>query len=255
MSNEHPRFLSTAITSWQNVLRTLVLVAGISLALWFLFLAGINTLDSRKVKIISGETSILIGENRIESILVHPRGWVDTGIQVKKGDLISTRASGSINLATGRLVTKLSQIYESVSISDEHQGNFTSTISNNANEKLLDFAWVGPEGDPGTISPYFRDNQDIYKKKKLQFIDPRGNHGAMLFLVSKDGVLPRLHEPLDDSQILAYSNTPTQFIAKHGGHLYIAANDEVILGDEIRTQVYWQDNIGHFAVTIVVESQ
>ena len=251
------KIIPHVISTWSNVFRTLVLLSGIMLVFWVCVFITLQSLQSHKVKIVTGETTVMIGNDRLDSILVHPRGWVDTGIYIKKGDKVTARATGSVNLAAGRLVSKLNTICQAKP--EEIINNTNKAIlGGNQNfylrEKyLLDFSWLGPNGDSGTLSPYLRNNPIVFAKKKKRFLDPRGNHGALVFLIRQDGVLPKLSEKLDNtSQLLTYQTNPTTFIAKVEGKLYVAVNDEVFIGNDYLTQITWQDNLGHFAVNFAI---
>lgn len=116
---------------------------------------------------------------------------------------------------------------------------------------LLPFPWNGPTGidlrdmnNPDTI------NRIRTEKKKLVY--PKGSVGQLLFLVYPHSSTPDLRTDISQYQLMAYHGPNTTMSALNDGFLCFIVNDVITLKEE-PTVLNWQDNIGYFAVRMLIK--
>lgn len=220
---------------------------------------------SPKVELSASGAAITVKSNifapRITSLLVHPRGWQDTGIIVSPGDVLTVRVSGEVNMGVDieliRENSKAARTYiDSVlakmktrGISDEQQGIAeaakTGTTLKTKAYPEHGWPWVDYHG-------YHRDT--IARLKKLpqmhdpSLISPDKPLGRLVGYAGPDGcpeLLKRGNEHVKFEPIIDFTHSQVTVPAgvTPRSHLCLAVNDSV--------QDEWQyDNFGLFMVTI-----
>ena len=233
-----------------------------AVALFSIFILGLYVLFSRVLANVSGfklsptgaELEFKSQEKSIsfETVLVHPTGWVDSGISLKKGDEVILSASGNVNIAFGSMVkasliegeAKKSLREAKKSLGDQ---NIKFTAEEIENSKYS-FPWSTPSGiDPSLLKR---------KSTKSIRINPNAYLGQLLAVVcpgSACGSKEIPQQPNNAAQIESYSHDEGgfQFTAKENGHLRFIIND-VTDDDRDKNQLGWQDNIGFFSVNLKI---
>lgn len=148
------------------------------------------------------KTLILLPANRL---------WLDTGLEVKKGQSVTITASGSINLAAHRLVEAMKD------------------------HKRPPFGWIGPDGGK---YPYPR-SFDNKRSKSLIFPDP-DYYGALLACIVPAGDLPLgLKNPKPNG--IKRIGSRGSITAEATGSLWLVVNDVILTEQSHDDYVHDQD--------------
>ncbi len=243
--------------SWGSMLKALVFLAICACGL-FLFVTGLfNKLDPSSLSLsTSGDISVTFGSSELRSMLIHPRGWQCSKIEVKKGDKLSLDASGEINIAMGRMVQCLIRQYQHKedNEADPNKGRDLKFFSDEQlKESIFPYPWVGPEG-------ILLEHVDELMEERIRgvhdrLLDTNANHAELLAVIGPDTRPSYPSYPLDRSnyQIIRYSQG-AQTTATKSGVLWFIINDQMHEDDDDkRSKILWQDNLGVFEVAVVVE--
>lgn len=240
-------FLALCLKDWayfrKAVLMFFILLIGLVGAIYF----SVEILDISGLKITSDGAELTIrsknNEQKFETILVHPRGWVDTGIYLRTGDKVVISAYGTVNISFGEMVTS-SLAEDSVRIRTENK--IEEYTQSDIDAITYKYPWVSPDGLNKKIgTPSVR-------------IHPESNLGQLLAVICPDGSCGSMHnpsKPSQEAQIEPYSKGSNgfEFDVKNDGNLRFIVND-VTNDDESRNLLGWQDNIGFYSVSIRVIS-
>ena len=132
---------------------------------------GIRTEQAEQVEIDAGQAKFFlrIASNKQAQyvVLVHPQGWQDSGISLKKGDQVQFRAEGRTNIDLEGIVSRvqLRKKYE-LEIAKSHKIDRNSLSPNSLPEHYFTAdqlktlrpsrPWIGPDGDTATAFTSFR---------------------------------------------------------------------------------------------------
>lgn len=247
------------LSSWPQVARTLTFTAvffillfgGITLSLYVFKSSGLT------IKSTSTGTSIQFSEFdtkiRFDTLLIHPRDWNDPAIKVKKGDKISISALGSVNVAAGLLNQSLATQYM------HRQKNESDGIGRDVglmtelqiHDSQLIVPWNGPEGFRS--SSITKNNvKKTHDKESENRIIPHEKIGQLVIAVVSTGSCPTKGETRNSFQLVPYHKN-LQFIAEFDGNICFVVNDQYSQDHQVN-QLFWDDNLGFFAVNLKIES-
>ena len=255
--------LKNAISSWGNLIRSIIFVVSLFAAAVFSIYIIINHLSPTGFRITTEEgTSIEFvssQENvRYYTLLVHPRGWIDSRIRVKEGDKLTITASGSINLALGGLIEsfqKMSSIQdqncEKLKIKCKSFKHFTPEEVEGI---FISHPWTGPEGYANSLI----NDADIRKSaanKAEQRVEPNSQLGQLLTIISPTNSCPdNIIRPKDIKIYSYYKDDKSPFVVSSKGRLCFIVNDIIDPNTDIN-KLNWQDNLGIYSVNLKIESK
>lgn len=208
-----------------------------------------------KITTTSG-TVLQFGKNtRLFNFVVDPRGWSKTDIRVKPGDRVTISASGSVNIAMGRMVKALIREYQiksenTVSKKSRDVIHFTE---GQKKESVFAYPWNGPTGiDLTTI-----DDTDVVNHLR----DTAGNlvlktarTGQLIAVISQSSDnFPDIKSP--DSQVIPFTSKDIIIPVKTDGYLWFIVNDEKYSNDKLANKIIWQDNLGFFHLMMTIDSK
>lgn len=236
------------ITSWNNLIRTLILLVALLLGIYFILEQVIGT---RSVKLTVADTEIRIGDNgALKNHLVPPRGWTDSGISVKKGDKITVKSTGTINVAMAHMIDKLThftKIYRS-----KKDGNVELFTKEEIDASLFTFPWNSAKG----ISLSEMDDIEaieLLKKTSRKFLVPTAKCGQLLiYNFQSESGHPQMEQLTELDEVYQFEGDAVVLEIKGDGRIYFAVND-VVLFDKAKSELLWQDNVGFFSVTTFTE--
>jgi hypothetical protein len=207
--------MSEIISSKTKLISTLVFILGIIVILSGAIVIGISLVTKKADAIEIKESGAMIislgNRTRTASYLLSSNGnnaqtpWIDTNIEVKKGDRITFYVSGKI-------CTAMHHIMEAA---------IKDTI-------LPAIPWTGPEGLTCT--------NNIKEQKRKRFrLSSRYNQGQVIGIIST--TTPDLRPDYKD---IINVNTNEPYTVEKDGHLWLTIN-EVFLDDEILNTKTYQD--------------
>jgi hypothetical protein len=257
--------VNKATSTWGHMFRALALAVGF-LAVLFV---GIGILVHNILGQIgptglsmntAGGLAIKVGKTgTLETYLIDPHRWNSTGARVRKGDSVTIESNGSVNVALGRMIKTLLYQYERKGYY-ETQGQEYSVEEFTPSEldaSLLDYPWAGPEG---------LRLEDIHKShvvtsmtnKKEMRVLPTANLAQLLAVIAPDNI--RTEDEMwtavrkkDDRLVFEpLTRGSTKFDAAIEGKLWFIVNDIMFPGSKA-TLTAWEDNVGLFAVRMIIE--
>lgn len=244
-------FFEKALESWQSMTKALVFFTAslLILTIFILIISENLNLDEVSVSSADGITLSFGSSETLNSILVHPRGWQSSGIRVKKGEELRTEASGSINIAMGRMVKSLAaqynfkEKYEKLSRGRSLDNFSTEELQ----ASLFAYPWNGPEGvQLNKLTDQSAVNRIINLQESRVF--QRAQVGQLLIVVAEDSEkIPEIAK----SQVIPYRGPNSRTIVNKDGFLWFIVNDEKIRGDKRKDLIIWQDNLGMFSVKVL----
>jgi hypothetical protein len=249
-----------SVSSWGDLFRAIVFVTAVlsmlSAFIWLL----LSQLGPRGLEIrTSTGTSIVFGGPgeviRFDNILVHPRGWIDTGLNLNTGDEVAFSASGSVNIAMGRMLTALNNM----SIAKKRNEKIGKTRSVTAFSKkqemaaLFPYPWAGPEGlsDEDFRSDSAKRSSRATRKER---IIPPARLGQLIAIVSPTHICPDKGRPSGNSQVIPYDKNEksTSFRSSAPGRLCLIVND-ITYEKPNSESIARQDNLGFFSVSLRIQ--
>ena len=236
------------ITSWNNLFRSLILLIALLIGIYFIVEKVIGT---RSVNLTVAGTEIKIGDNgSLKNHLVQPRGWTDSGISVKKGDKITVKSTGSVNVAMAHMIDKLEH-FRKIQQSKK-DGNVELFTKEEIEESLFTFPWNNARG----ISLTRMHNLEaikLIKSTSHQLLQPSAKFGQLLIYNFEDEtVSPKLEQLTELDEVYEFEGDAAVLEMKGDGRLYFGIND-IVLFDKGKSALLWQDNVGFFSVTTFTE--
>lgn len=241
-----------------------LLLVGVGFAYYKILVSSTDT-KSVEVSFAADRLGIILQRRDADRIeieklfILHPQGWVNTGIRVHLGDSLVIAADGRINIAVHRLMDGISRrrAYEaSVRKSLARAKPQVLLAPEFRPEKYYSPAQIDsirgqyPWSDPGGIPNQIRD--PVANGRTEMKIAPGENFGKLLGLIRST----------DDD---AAEPTRTEFgaifpIGRHvafeptaGGYLWLVVND--VWTDYVKggyPRLFFDDNVGSFGVRVAV---
>jgi hypothetical protein len=243
--NNQPSWFSI-LSNWSSIGRLAVVLA----LLFVIYYGVIRTLPSTTKEFnIKGVGSIVFAESTKTGqeylVIVHPQGWQETGVAVKKGGKLSFEAGGDVNVNLGGLVQSVErrQAIERKIIGEEiragrwpkNRNTFLPderfTAEQKSEIKPL-WMWNDPDGATatGSLAIPARREESIMKSV---------NYGALLGAIAGTGVTP---ERSDAFTIGKHA----EVTAEKDGKIYFTVNDVWAYDDPAFPDKFFIDNIGFF---------
>jgi hypothetical protein len=190
------------------------------------------------------------GEKRYQ-FTVQPQGWQRTSLNLKKGDVLTFRAMGKVNIDTGNLINKQQKrLNLEVEIAkrfhiDLHSSDVPENHYSEAqlNDLKLERAWNEPDGLVDIYKPAFGGRE----KKRLL---PGAPVGSLLGIVTSK---TSDKGPEDFSAIFKIGSSLPSYTVQNDGELWFVVND--ITGPASYPDLFYIDNIGFFQVMVTVASE
>ncbi|MBW4599711.1 MAG: hypothetical protein KME29_08855 [Calothrix sp. FI2-JRJ7] len=199
--SDHPitagfKFFSYLLESPVRTKYSLLFGTSVFIFIWLLILTFLivmrpKTVSFGDIKLDAGTITLKDEDNTSKTLVLNPNGgtdsaWVDTQIQVEKGDHIKINATGKINLAVGRLIN---------SAKDDIQ---------------LQTPWADPDG----ISPKYGDDPNYPEIKNYKIMKNQPFGQLIAGVKGKDG------------SITFYAiGKENDFVADKKGNLLLTVND------------------------------
>lgn len=249
-----------AVSKWGDLFRAIVFVTAVLSALSAFIWLLLSQLAPRGLEIrTSTGTSIAFGRPgeviRFDNILVHPRGWIDTGLNLNTGDEVTISASGSVNIALGRMLIALKNMEEAKQKNEKDKNTRSVTVFSEKQEMdaLFPYPWTGPEGlsDEDIRGDSARRSSRATSKDR---IIPAARLGQLIAIVSPTHICPDNGRPSGNPQVIAYEKNErsTSFRAAAPGRLCFIVNDVTYEKPNSDT-IAWQDNLGFFSVSLRIQ--
>jgi hypothetical protein len=180
-------------------------------------------------------------------VVIHPQGWQETGIQVKKGDTLRLSSDGSVAIDLQGLVTSVNRRSKLEArakrttppikwnqLLPERQWTPDETTS-----IMPKRAWTGPDG-------YTYDPQDTdFVARTNNKIMPNERYGALLMAFSPTGKIP-------SSSQARLAGTEGTFQIPCDGKVWFVVNDVWDDQDPLFPNKFYIDNIGQFYAKVSV---
>lgn len=190
------------------------------------------------------------GEKRYQ-FTIQPQGWQRTALNLKKGDILTFRAMGRINIDTGNLIDKQQKRLklEADTAKRFHIGVYSSDVpENHYSEAQLDDLrlarpWNEPDGQPDVYKPAFGG------REKNRFL-PGAPIGALLGVITSKS---SDKGPEDLSTMFRVGSSLPSYTVQNDGELWFTVND--ITGPTRYPDLFYIDNIGFFQVIVTVTSE
>jgi hypothetical protein len=241
------------LTDWRKFFSFLGLVFSLAI---FIFLASSLIIKRFKVESVSevdlSSGKILFqttfGDRKEYVTIVHPQGWQDTDIRVRKGDHIKIAAGGKITVDLAGITEtvgkrkELEKKYEKdkhLVRDSEDPKNVPENYYSDEEKESLKFnrGWIGPNGYAARFT-----NQSFRARARLKIL-PEENLGKLL------GAVHTGSEDPDKTQVFPIGAGLSDLIAPADGDLWFAINDNIYDDSAIR-DLFFGDNIGFFWVKI-----
>ncbi|MBL4707301.1 MAG: hypothetical protein JKY48_02520 [Flavobacteriales bacterium] len=232
------------ISSWNNLIRSLILLIALLFGIFFIVE---KIIGNRSLNLTVAGTEIKIGDNgALKNHLVPPRGWTDSGISVKKGDKITIKSTGSINVAMAHMLDKLNNFIKILKTKEDM--NVELFTKNEIDAATFTFPWNDAKG----ISLTKMDNIDaikLIKSTSHKLLDPTAKFGQLLIYNFEDETVhPHLEQLTELDEVYQFEGDAIVLEIKGDGRIYFGIND-VVLFDKSKSELLWQDNVGFFSVT------
>jgi hypothetical protein len=181
--------------------------------------------------------------------IVHPRGWQNSHVEVRKGDRITFNASGSITISMQALLDKVEQ-YTAIErkILETKKYPPEAFLTNEQKELLAsEFPWMGPNGD---------------ESGETERITYSGRSQNKIFSDQPFGVLIGAIKPEHDEGLPNEKNGSFIFVigakkelevSDTEGELWFNVNDALIPDFRQFPDFFYSDNLGYFMVKVRIE--
>lgn len=248
------------VASWPQMFRTIVFLF-VFFALFFTGIAvSLRVFRSSGISIRSGASGTTIQFDeidrtlRFDTILVAPQDWNDPDISVKKGDRLTVKAFGRVNIAAG-LMNQALEIQYAFRAENAANG-LTRDVRKMKAEQVrasqLTVPWCGPEGivSDTVIRADVKETQDREAESRIL---PHERMGRLIAAITPDDSCPRNGRTSPDMQLMPYDGEAT-YHARISGHLCFIINDHRSDDGQIN-HLFWDDNIGFFTVNLRIETK
>jgi hypothetical protein len=189
------------------------------------------------------------GEKRYQ-FTVQPQAWQRTTLMLKKGDVLTFRAMGLVNVDAGNLIERqqarlkleaetAKRFHIDAHSTDAPENHYSDS---QLNELKLDRPWNDPDGHRDSYKPAFSGRE----KKRLLPEAPVGMLLAIVANKSIDG------GPEDLSGLFRVGTSFPSYIVQNDGELWFIVND--ISGPASYPNMFYVDNLGLFQVMVTVKS-
>lgn len=246
MDKDGTNFFQSALESWPKTARAILIIFVVfgcifGIGYWFSHYTTISefklTSSGAELKFESKDST----EN-YKTVLVHPGGWVETGIELYEGDEVNISAYGVINIAFGSMVQ--ASLYEH-NLKEKHKNAINQYTSDDIDSSTYRYPWNAPTGIP--------PNFTVGANKSIR-IDSTANLGQLLAVVCPNNACLSIDvpkSPLNEAQIEPFynKNKGLKFTTEKRGELRFIVND-VTNPDFSKNNLGWQDNIGFFSVNL-----
>ena len=232
-------------------------LCGLLLFLFFLITKVLGVTTAKEIKLSTSGAQILF-ESQTPSkseylILVHPQGWQDAGIRVRRGDSIEFKADGRITVDLNGIAERtlkrhqFEQKYVKLGVADptSEMPDKAPEVHFNAEEKealRLRRGWVGPEGYTAQLT------DQSYASRRARRLLPDVNLGALVAAIKGD----QNSEPGKAEAF--YVGSDKRLHTTNDGQLWFNVNDVTNEGDQTNSDLFYADNIGFFWVKVTVEA-
>jgi antitoxin (DNA-binding transcriptional repressor) of toxin-antitoxin stability system len=181
--------------------------------------------------------------------IIHPQGWQDTDIQVKKGEHIKITSGGKITVDLAGIVEtvqrrkEIEKKYErskGLQRTSEAPEQIPELYFSDQEKKSLKFnrGWVGPNG---YVDLFTKQSFRARAKRKLL---PDKNLGMLLGAVNTGNQYPA------KGQIFPIGTGLNDFLAPDDGYLWFVVNDDTNDYDPTNPDLFFGDNLGFFWVKV-----
>jgi hypothetical protein len=243
------------ITDWRKFVSFLALLFSLSV---LVFLASALIINRFKVESVS-EVDLSSGKILFQTTIggkseyvtiVHPQGWQDTDIRVKKGERIKITSGGSITVDLFGIVEtvgrrkELEKKYERKEglrrASDEANQTPEFYFSDEDRDSLkFNRGWVSPNGYDALFT------KQSFRARSKRKILPDKKLGMLLGAVNTGNQHP------EKAQVFPIGTGLDDFIVPADGYLWFVVNDDTNDYDPTNIDLFFGDNLGFFWVKVV----
>lgn len=258
------------LTDRRKFLSFLALIGVLSLSLlfvgWFVTtMLGIKTKDIKELNISASGAHMLLesvtGQYREYIVVVPAQGWARSGIEVKKGDRIQFVAEGAVNIDLWSIMQKVTKRHEfearitsarsldrqSPDPTSVPEHYFATDLTREERDKLRMLRpWNGPNGnDESTIKIL----ENAFAGRTAKKIMPSAPFGALIGAVTE-----KVNEPptKQEAFLIGKNYGGEKFSAQKDGQLWFNVNDVWDEGDTEYPNKFYDDNVGHFWVKVLI---
>ncbi len=211
---------------------------------------------AKEIQVSATGTRILFetksGDKTESLLIVHPQGWQDSGIKVKKDDRIKFESGGSITIDLHGIVERteirreLEDRYgkkknlDRTSVTVDQTPEYYYTDEDKQSLRL-ERGWIGSEGYPNTLT------SRGYAGNRQRRLVPDKPPGSLIGAI-KNSLSPTPERPEAFCIGRSYETT-----VSHDGTLWFNVNDTLNDEDPQNADLFYADNIGFFWVKVTVE--
>jgi len=252
--------VDTLLSDWAKFFRFLFLataiIASILLLAWAVPKAlGLKLRGAQEFQISTGGFLLrsASGDRVDYVVIVHPQGWEDSGIALRRGDRVKFHAGGSVNIDLEGIVSKVElrkklekQITQARKIdrSSEEPSQLPEHYFTEEQVKQLrpNRPWAGPEGNTEAVYTSFaaRRRQRILPEKPV----------AALVGALTDG--SQRAPERSDAFFIGRSFEGQELSVLKDGELWLSVNDVWNTQNPRYPNMFFDDNIGFFWVNVHV---
>lgn len=247
----------SVLTDWRKMLSFLVLtliLLALFLVVGFVIIIRLKMESVSEIDVMSGKVLFqksFDGKSEYLTI-VHPQGWQDTDIMVKKGDHIKIVSGGKITVDLAGIVEtvnkrkEIEKKYETKAHLDrtsEEPTQCPELYYTQQEKDSLKFnrGWIGPDGYD---EPFTKQS---FRARGRRRILPEKNLGMLLGAINTGGKHP------EKTQTFSIGTGLNDFVAPADGYLWFVINDDTNDYDPTNTDLFFGDNLGFFWVKIEKE--
>ena len=249
--------LRNVFSNWGNLIRSIIFVVSVTASLGFLIYFIFTRIVPPGFKYTTENGTSLAFEASDEkllykTLLVNPRGWVNSGLDVLPGNTVSITASGSINIAMGRMTKALSERYGI----KENGKSYDQFTEEDIQKSLFVYPWTGPEGFNNTVLRGKKTQENI-RKQQSTLIDPLAKLGQLRTVVASKNDCPESISKIDLNSFSIYpytDKTSYLFVAEKQGRLCFIINDSIHNNPGIN-KIFWEDNLGFYSVKVKIQEK
>lgn len=258
------------LTDRRKFLSFLALIGVLSLTLLFVgwlvtTMLGIKTKDIKELNISASGAHMLLesvtDHHREYIVIVPAQGWQRSGIEVKKGDQIRFVAEGAVNIDLWSIMQKASQRHEleqritsarsldrqSTDPTSVPEHYFSTDLTKEERDKLrLLRPWNGPNG---TDETKIKALENAFAGRTAKKIIPSAPFGALIGAVAEPVNDPPKKQ---DAFLIGRNYGGEEFSSQKDGELWFNINDVWDEGDTEYPNKFYDDNVGHFWVKILI---
>ena len=263
--------LKTALEDTGKLIRLIVLFAAAALLVVVASLLLMRFLPARsQITIPVGKSGNVVFERQSSDyeadyvVVIHPQGWQETGIQVRKGDAVRLSAEGSVAIDLQGLVASVNR---RIALEDRARA-LAQQRHQDLNQLLPERqwtpdqiksimprrAWTGPNG----YAYWLYDTTSGARTNNKMM--PQARYGALLMAFSPTGQTPTTQQVIlvgrgqyDNANPCEKDENGTcVFHADRDGKLWFIVNDVWDSQDSLFPDKFYIDNIGQFYARVSV---